>query len=170
MNVWWSFPKYHDHLGGHRDRFGGYRHCFGGYRHRFSTYRDGKGCYRDRNWHTAIIFAHMEKFLGTMKGLAFHKDLCPSLGASHGTGQLAGWWLIMRLVFEYLNQTDIWFTNIRNHCHINKIYVLTSLFKEIFLTPTLCNWIYYGCHSSCHHRKFTPRHPWTAMSLSWILS
>ena len=62
-----------------------------------------------------------------------------------------------RLTFEYHNQI---FT--KNYCHRNKIYVLTSLLKQIYLQPAVCARIYCTvntvCHSCCHHREFTSWH------------
>ena len=54
----------------------------------------------------------------------------------------------------------------RNCCHRNKIYVLASLLKQIYLQPAVCTRIYCTvnmvCHSCCHHREFkswpTPEH------------
>ena len=73
----------------------------------------------------------------------------------------ARWWLAPRLTFEYHNQTGICFTNTRNYCHRNKIYVLTSLLKQIYLQSAECARIYCTvntvCHSCYHHHKFTSR-------------
>ena len=73
----------------------------------------------------------------------------------------AWWWLAPRLTLEYHNQTGISFTNARNYRHRNKIYVLTSLLKQIYSQPTFCTWIYCTvntvCHSCCHHCEFTSR-------------
>ena len=62
---------------------------------------------------------------------------------------------------------------IRNHCPINKICVFTSLLRQIYW-PVLCNQIYWavnaGCHSCCHHHKFTFRvhlHSNVAIVDSW---
>ena len=67
------------------------------------------------------------------------QDSCPSL-RSESWSRSTRWWLPPRLTFEY--QTGICFTNIRNNCYRNKIYVLTSLPKQIYLQPALCARIY----------------------------
>ena len=68
------------------------------------------------------------------------------------------WWLAPRLTFEYHNQTGTCFTNTKNYCHRNKLYVLTSLLIQIYLQPALCAPIYCALNKvcyCCHHRKFT---------------
>ena len=71
----------------------------------------------------------------------------------------ARWWLSPRLTFEYHNQTGICFTNTRNYSHRNKIYVLTSLLKQIYLQLAEFARIHCTvntmCHSCCHHCEFT---------------
>ena len=73
----------------------------------------------------------------------------------------ARWWLAPRLSSEYHNRSDICFTNTRNYCHRNKIYVLTSLLKQIYLQSAECARIYCTvntvCNSCYHHREFTSR-------------
>ena len=88
-----------------------------------------------------------------------HKSRLMSESRSKPRCRSARWWLAPRLTFEYHNQTGICFTNTRNYCHRNNIYVLTSLLKQIYLQPTVCARIYCtvntACHSCCHHREFT---------------
>ena len=60
----------------------------------------------------------------------WHKSWLVSKSRSESRCRSARWWLAPRLSSEYHNQTDIRFTNTRNYCHRNKIYVLTSLLKQ----------------------------------------
>ena len=84
----------------------------------------------------------------------------------------ARWWLAPWLTFEYRNQPGICFTNTRNYCHRNKIYVLTNLSYQtnIFTTGFVCSNIL--CREqgvSCllsQSRIIVLAHPWTAMFLS----
>ena len=70
--------------------------------------------------------------------------------------RLARWWLAPWLTLEYYNQTGICFANRRNYCHRNKIYVLTSLLKQIYLQLAACARIYCFVNMvCCHHREFT---------------
>ena len=59
----------------------------------------------------------------------WHKSWLVSESRSKSRYRSARWWLAPRLTFEYHNQTGICFTNTRNYCHRNKIYVFTSLLK-----------------------------------------
>ena len=103
-----------------------------------------------------------------------HKSRLVSESRSMPRCRSARWGLAPRLIFEYHNQTDICFTNTRNYCHRNKIYVLTSLLKQIYLQPTVCARTYCtvntACHSCCHHREFTSwrTHERQLMLLLWI--
>ena len=113
------------------------------------------------------------KTQGVFTNKPWHKSWLVSESRSKSRYRSARWWLAPRLTFEYHNQTGICFTNTRNYCHRNKIYVFTSLLKQIYLQPAACARIYCtvntACHSCCHHREFTSwAHTWKAMLLLWI--
>ena len=99
------------------------------------------------------------KTQGVFTNKPWHKSWLVSESRSKSRYRSARWWLAPRLTFEYHNQTGICFTNTRNYCHRNKIYVFTSLLKQIYLQPAACARIYCtvntACHSCCHHREFT---------------
>ena len=99
------------------------------------------------------------KTQGVFTNKPWHKSWLVSESRSKSQYRSARWWLAPRLTFEYHNQTGICFTNTRNYCHRNKIYVFTSLLKQIYLQPAACARIYCtvntACHSCCHHREFT---------------
>ena len=99
------------------------------------------------------------KTQGVFTNKPWHKSWLVSESRSKSRYKSARWWLAPRLTFEYHNQTGIRFTNTRNYCHRNKIYVFTSLLKQIYLQPAACARIYCtvntACHSCCHHREFT---------------
>ena len=90
-----------------------------------------------------------------------YKSWLVSKSRSESRCRSARWWLAPRLSSEYHNRTDICFTNTRNYCHRNKIYVSTSLLKQIYLQSAECARIYCTvntvCHSCYHHREFTSR-------------
>ena len=90
-----------------------------------------------------------------------HKSWLVSKSRSESRCRSTRWWLAPTLSSEYHNRTDICFTNTRNYCHRNKIYVLTCLLKQIYLQSTECARIYCTvntvCHSCYHHREFTSR-------------
>ena len=60
---------------------------------------------------------------------------------------LTRWWFVPRLPLEYLLRSVISFINIIQYSFRNKIRVLTSIFKQIFSCPVLCNPIY------CQHKR-----------------
>ena len=101
------------------------------------------------------------KTQGVFTNKPWHKSWLVSVSRSKSRYRSARWWLAPRLTFEYHNQTGICFTNTRNYCHRNKIYVLTSLLKQIYLQSAECARIYCTvnmvCHSCYHHREFTSR-------------
>ena len=101
------------------------------------------------------------KTQGVFTNKPWHKSWLVSESRSKSRYRSARWWLAPRLTFEYHNQTGICFTNTRNYCHRNKIYVFTSLLKQIYLQLAACARIYCtvntACHSCCHHREFTSR-------------
>ena len=94
------------------------------------------------------------KTQGVFTNKPWHKSWLVSESRSKSRCRSARWWLAPWLTFEYHNQTGICFTNTRNYCHRNKIYVLTSPLKQIYLQQALCAWIYCAvnkvCHSRCH--------------------
>ena len=101
------------------------------------------------------------KTQGVFTNKPWHKSWLVSESRSKSRYRSARWWLAPRLTFEYHNQTGICFTKTRNYCHRNKIYVLTSLLKQIYLQSAECARIYCTvnmvCHSCYHHREFTSR-------------
>ena len=101
------------------------------------------------------------KTQGVFTNKPWHKSWLVSKSRSGSRCRSARWWLALRLSSEYHNWTDICFTNTRNYCHRNKIYVLTSLLKQIYLQSAECARIYCTvntvCHSCYHHREFTSR-------------
>ena len=102
------------------------------------------------------------KTQGIFTNKPWHKSWLRSKSRSESRCRSARWWLAPRLSSEYHNRTDICFTNTRNYCHRNKIYVLTRLLKQIYLQSAECARIYCTvntvCHSCYHHREFTSRH------------
>ena len=101
------------------------------------------------------------KTQGVFTNKPWHKSWLVSKSRSESRCRSARWWLAPRLSSEYHNRTDICFTNTRNYCHRNKIYVLTSLLKQIYLhlaesARTYCT-VNTVCHSCYHHREFTSR-------------
>ena len=101
------------------------------------------------------------KTQGLFTNKPLHKSWLVSKSRSESRCRSARWWLAPRLSSEYHNWTDICFTDTRNYCHRNKIYVLISLLKQIYLQTAECARIYCTvntvCHSCCHHREFTSR-------------
>ena len=101
------------------------------------------------------------KTQGVFTNKPWHKSWLVSKSRSESRCRSARWWLAPRLSSEYHHRTDICFTYTRNYCHRNKIYVLTSLLKQIYLQSAECARIYCTvntvCHSCCHHREFTSR-------------
>ena len=114
------------------------------------------------------------KTQGVFTNKPWHKLWLVSKSGSESRCRSARWWLAPRLSSEYHNRTDICFTNTRNYCHRNKIYVLTSLLKQIYLQSAECARTYCTvntvCHSCYHHSEFTSEtHLWTAMwRLLWV--
>ena len=114
------------------------------------------------------------KTQGVFTNKPWHKSWLLSKSRSESRCRSARWWLAPWLSSEYHNRTDICFTNTRNYCHINKIYVLTSLLKQIYLQSAECARIYCSvntvCHSCYHHREFTSRrtHKQRCGDLLWV--
>ena len=101
------------------------------------------------------------KTQGVFTNKPWHKSWLVSKSRSESRCRSARWWLAPRLSSEYHNRTDICFTNTRNYCYRNKIYVLTSPLKQIYLQSAECARIYYTVNTVCHscypHREFTSR-------------
>ena len=101
------------------------------------------------------------KTQGIFTNKPWHKPWLVSESRNKSWCRSARWWLAPRLSSEYHNRSDICFTNTRNYCHRNKIYVLTSLLKQIYLQSAECARIYCTvntvCNSCYHHREFTSR-------------
>ena len=120
----------------------------------------------DIHWRSQVMSlnSRLKSWLGSrlmaysLTSLDTSHDWCPSLGVSHGAGQLDGD-LHHDSPLNITTKLEFGFTNTRNFCHRNKIYVLTSPLKQIYWQPALCAWIYCAvnkvCHSSCHHHEFT---------------
>ena len=88
-------------------------------------------------WWSGISSSHLwvmtwVKTQGVFTNKPWHKSWLVSKSRSESRCRSARWWLAPRLSSEYHNRTDICFTNTRNYCHRNKIYVLTSLLKQIY--------------------------------------
>ena len=98
---------------------------------------------------------------GVFTNKPWHKSWLVSKSRSESRCRSARWWLASRLSSEYHNRTDICLINTRNYCHRNKIYVLTSLLKQIYLQSAECARTYCTVntvrHSCYHHREFTSR-------------
>ena len=101
------------------------------------------------------------KTQGVFTNKPWHKSWLVSKSRSESRCRSARWWLAPRLSSEYHNRTDICFINTWNYCHRNKIYVLTSLLKQIYLQSAQCARTYCTvntvCHACYHHREFTSR-------------
>ena len=108
------------------------------------------------------------KTQGVFTNKPWHKSWLVSESWSKSRCRSARWWLAPRLTFEYHNQTGICFTNTRNYCHRNKIYVLTSQVKQICLQPAVCANILHCEHGVSPSRIHVLAHPWKAMLLLWI--
>ena len=114
------------------------------------------------------------KTQGVFTNKPWHKSWLVSTSRTESRCRSDRWWLAPRLSSEYHYRTDICFTNIKHYCHRNKIYVLTSLFKQIYLQSAECARIYCTvntvCHSCYHHREFTSRrtHECSAMWRLWV--
>ena len=110
------------------------------------------------------------KTQGVFTNKPWHKSWLVSKSRSESRCRSARWWLAPRLSSEYHNRIDICFTNTRNYCHRNKIYVLTSLLRKIYSQSAEYARIY--CTVKCEHgvpfllsssRIHVQAHPWTAM-------
>ena len=115
------------------------------------------------------------KTQGVFTNKPWHKSWLVSKSRSESRCRSARWWLAPRLSSEYHSRTDICFTNTRNYCHRNKIYVLTSLLKQIYLQSAECARIY--CTVNTEHgvsflvspsRIHVQAHPWTVMWRLWV--
>ena len=103
------------------------------------------------------------KTQGVFTNKPWHKSWLVSKSRSESRCRSARRWLAPRLSLEYHNRTGICLTNTRKYCHRNKIYVLTSLLKQIYLQSAERARIYSTvntvCHSCCSVAKSRPAAP-----------
>ena len=104
------------------------------------------------------------KTRGVFTNKPWHKSWLMSKSWSESRCRSARWWLAPRLSSEYHNRTDICFTNTRNYCHRNKIYVLTSLLKQIYLQSAECARTYCTVNTVCHSITIANSRPGAPMN------
>ena len=99
------------------------------------------------------------KTYGSFTNKPWRKSRLVSKSLSKSRCRSARWWLATKLTLDNHKQTGICFTNTTICCHRNKLYVLTSLPKQLYLQPAFCAWTYCTvnkvCHPCCHHPEFT---------------